>query len=840
MSSYGLRIFLAACGLLAYTRAALAQDAPKPPQAYAEFVKGATVTPGLIALVRKDGKLYLSVATSQLGTDFIETSVPTTGFGGIGTSPNEPYVAPARILRFEHVDNNVVIRWPNTYARVKDGSPQALAIQTSMPNSVVAVSPVVAESAGAVVISADPFLGDVANLAAQFNAVAPNPGHTYHLDSGRSYFTGAKSFPKNTVLRVSQTWTTDSPDTFDTLPDPRSMEVRMTYNFIAAPHDGYMPRYADPRVGYFEQPLLDYTTDALSARTRFLAINASRQIFYAVRWNFMPANPSRPSRAQNPIVFTLSSDVPAEYRSTVEKALLTWNRAFERAGILNAIQVQQQPEGADFDPDDIRYNMVSWLGALYGQFGAEALITGDPRTGEELNVGVIVDSFAGLEGHKYRYIIAPARHLPASVAAEAQFARDWIFSTTLHESGHDFGLQHNFIGSMAYTAKQLQSKAFTSRFGVASSVMEYSPLNLWPLGTPQGDYNQLVLGPYDYHAIQYGYGYIPNAGTPEAEWPALNRLAGAWADPRYRFASDEDSDFSVGHSIDPRVQQDDLTDRPLAWERVQLQMLHGIMNDVARRFPGPGEPYDEARRAFTDPLRYYIEDVAMPAHVMGGEHLSRANAGDPRSGPPLGAVSRAESREAWNILQRYLFSDAAWSFRPDVLNRLTYSEVSTNIANANWFYNPPARHDVPVVSIAEQTQEGVMDMLFAPLTLQRIDDLSTKYRSGTTMTLADLFDWTRSGIFGDLGSAKIARAGVVRRNAQTNFARRLVRLWLTPKDGTPADAQALARLQLEDLASATAGAWVRGLDEQSRAHVEALHAIAIQALGRSAPVTPRT
>ena len=249
--------------------------------------------------------------------------------------------------------------------------------------------------------------------------------------------------------------------------------------------------------------------------------------------------------------------------------------------------------------------MVRWFDASIPQYGAEALIVTDPRTGEEINVGVNVDAVEGMSGRAYRYMIGPVRGLPDSDAAEREFTLDAIRSVVLHESGHDLGLQHNFIGSMAYTAKQLQDKAFTSKYGVASSVMEYAPINLWPRNAAQGDYEQLVLGPYDYYAVKFGYETIPGATTPEAERAAFNRLASRWSDPTYRFASDEDVDFADGHAIDPRVQQDDLTDHPLAWERTTLAMLHGLMNDVSKRFPSNGDAFDEARRAFLYPMRIY-------------------------------------------------------------------------------------------------------------------------------------------------------------------------------------------------------------------------------------------
>jgi hypothetical protein len=183
-------------------------DAKKPeatgsPQPYELFTKDAQVLPGLVGIVRKDGKVYLSIPKAQLGVDLIETSVPASGLGGFGPAPGEPYVAPARIIHFDRVDNTVILRWPNTYAMADANSPQAVGVKLSLPNSVIAVTPIVAESPTSVVIAADAFLGDVADLRAQFDAVVSKPEHSYKLDSDRSFFTDAKAFPENTILRVS-------------------------------------------------------------------------------------------------------------------------------------------------------------------------------------------------------------------------------------------------------------------------------------------------------------------------------------------------------------------------------------------------------------------------------------------------------------------------------------------------------------------------------------------------------------------------------------------------------------------------------------------------------------
>lgn len=799
---------------------------PNAPAPYDTFVKGATVVPGLIPVVKKNGKIYLVIAKAQLDKDFIQTAVPSSGLGGFGPAAGEPYVAPARILRFQRVDDRVVIRWPNTIAQVNANSPQAYSAQESLPNSIIGVVPVSAEAAdGAVVIEASSFLGDVANYAAAINNPA-DPAHAYRLDPARTYFMNAKAFPENTLLRVSQTWATSDPNTLDNAPDPRSVEVTMSYNIIAAPNDGYVPRYSDARVGYFETSLLDFARDRVD-----------RTQNYVTRWNFAPKTPGVASEPTRPLIVYLSNDIPVSYRDAIRKSYLTWNKAFARIGILNAVRVEQQPTDPAWDPDDIRHNMVRWITTTAPQFGAEALITADPRTGEEINVGINVDAVEGLLGRTYRYVIAPARHLPTSAAAEQAFTVDFMNGLTLHESGHNFGLQHNFIGSEAYTAKDLQSLPFTEKYGIASSVMEYAPVNLWPAGTRNGTYNQDVLGPYDYYAIHYGYAAIPGAHTAQDELPTLRRWASKWADPMYRFASDEDVSFASGHAIDPRVAQNDLTNHPLSWCTTQMKMMHTLMDRVNDRFPARGQSYDEARNAFLAPMRYYLRCAAYPAHTIGGEYLSRANRGDPGSVAPFTAVPRSEQVYAWNLMQNELFADSAWHFNPDVLNKLTYREVSS-FTNGSWVYNPSARHDVSVAQLAATAQDQTLAELFAPLKLQRLDELGLKYKRGTTMSIADLFDWSLQGIYGDIASGKFVNDGPVRRSLQMRFAKRLAQMWTAPAAGTPTDAQALARLELARIAAYAATAQHRNLDDISRAHAGALQALAQQALDARATIAP--
>ncbi|HEY7992825.1 MAG TPA: DUF5118 domain-containing protein, partial [Candidatus Eremiobacteraceae bacterium] len=140
------------------------------PAPYADFVQGATVQNGLFPIVTKDDKVYLVISASQLGKQFIETSVPDTGLGGFGPAPGEPYVAPARMIEFDRVGGKVIMRWPNTNFTSGSSAERAVGVAESFPNSVIAVEPISAEDAstGSVVVSASAFLGDVAYFEAIF------------------------------------------------------------------------------------------------------------------------------------------------------------------------------------------------------------------------------------------------------------------------------------------------------------------------------------------------------------------------------------------------------------------------------------------------------------------------------------------------------------------------------------------------------------------------------------------------------------------------------------------------------------------------------------------------
>jgi hypothetical protein len=829
-----------------------------PPEAdYDKFLKSAEKQPGLFPIYRTGGKIYIEVRDDQMDTDFLEHIVPANGLGGYGFHSGDQFAQNGRIVRFHNLGKSVALIWPHTRFLATPGTALATAVRESTADSVEAVLPIATENKALKVhvLDASPLLGDLLDIgSALSDAVGSEgaPGGGYHLDPTRTYFGPAKAFAQNVIVEADETFASAKSDEVDTVPDARFVQMRVKYNFsqIMSSPD-YMPRLYDDRVGYWEDPHAAFDRDGDYDNLRY----------YILRWDMQPSDPTKPlSPAKKPIVFYLDRSIPDEYRGAVRDGILEWNKAFARIGISDAVQVLDPPNDPAWDPDDIRYSVVRWVTDQPSEFGAEAQIVWDPRTGEIFRGGVLLDSNLGrfakfsernllaaltMPGELPPDTTVPARHnvyLPShdestfgiGEAAQSAFGAtaltlmgegnpdtyvyERIKAVAMHEVGHDFGLSHNFIAHNAFTAAELKSASYTKANGTSASVMDYWPVNIWPKGTSHGTYFPTTLGSYDYHVIHWGYAPVPGARTPQDEVHTLARWAASADDPKYAFAGDEDGAFGDGHAIDPRTAPFLLTDHPLDWCATQLDLTKGLMASLDRRFPAPQEPWEREREAFLSLMGRYDTCTSSLTHYIGGEYLTRNRVGDPGVHTALAPVSRAEERRAYELLDKYLFADGNWAFSPTTLRRLVYTEY---MPFADFGYDPQPRHDLPVVELVAAMQSRALGRMFAPLVLQRLADLPTKTGANATMSLADLFTWTQDAVFGDLASERSSTQ--VRRNLQRSYARMLERLTVAPPRGTPLDAQALARLELTSVADASRRALARhDLDLQTRAHLTAL------------------
>jgi hypothetical protein len=215
----------------------------------------------------------------------------------------------------------------------------------------------------------------------------------------------AKAFPKNVEVAFE-------------LPLAGGRFGTLHYSFSALPErTGYKPRVADGRVGYFTTTYRDVGHPGKD----------TPWVRYINRWKLEKADPKlRLSPPKEPIVFYLEHTIPVRYRRWVREGVLEWNRAYEKVGLVNAIEVYQQDArtGAHMekDPEDARYNFVLWTNAGMGFAIGPSRV--DPRTGQILDADIVMD-----EGFITSWVNAWKKTIP-EVAMEnfGPETLDWLAS----------------------------------------------------------------------------------------------------------------------------------------------------------------------------------------------------------------------------------------------------------------------------------------------------------------------------------------------------------------------------------------------------------------------------
>ena len=150
--------------------------------------------------------------------------------------------------------------------------------------------------------------------------------------------------------------------------------------------DAFVPRLADPKVGYFGVLRRDLGD-----------IDQSNFAAYIQRWKLEKKDPDAElSDPVKPITFWIENTTPTKLKPHIRRGVLAWNEAFQAAGFMNAIEVFDQPDDADWEAGDISKNVIRWQTARDSEgaigFGATVF---DPVTGQILGADIVL-SYAGV------------------------------------------------------------------------------------------------------------------------------------------------------------------------------------------------------------------------------------------------------------------------------------------------------------------------------------------------------------------------------------------------------------------------------------------------------------
>jgi hypothetical protein len=820
-------------------------DKPEPPKekAFADVVKDAQVVKGLFTLYRTDEKVFLEILPEQFEKIYlvsmtIDSGIGERGFYAAAMAGEAPIV-------FHKQGKNVQLVVKNTRFLAENG-PMQRAVARSFSDSIMGITKIESlphPERKSVLIDLGAFvLTDLPMLSYDLEATFRIP---YRFDPKNSVFGTVKGFPKNVEIETIAHYATERPPLPPmlppgapapplppppaNLPDVRSMLFHLRYSISERPQTGYRPRLADARVGHFVNSIEDYSDDNRYTTTRRF-IN---------RWHLEKKDPSAAlSPPKQPIVFWLENTIPVKYRDAIRDGVLMWNKAFERIGFQNAIEVKQQPDDADWDPGDSRYSTLRWFAGYPDPGFAQGPSRTDPMTGQiydaDIRFSEAMTRFFRREAQEQIYpvampweyatprtFVAPwsvvnstyqcdfangavrdaefafdllvARGMDPNGADADKFIKDFLREIAAHEVGHTLGLRHNFRASTIHTLEQAQDPNITARDGLTGSVMDYIPTNIAARGGKQGEYHQSTLGPYDYWAIEYAYKPI-DSPTVEGEQNELRKIAARAAEPQLAYDTDEDAGFGPGLDMDPVVNRFDLGTDPLKYYAHRIGLGQEIWNNMEQRLEKPGESYQVLRRSFNSALGQTAQALFLTSKYIGGMYHYRSFVGDPGNRLPFEPVSADRQRQALQLLRDNLFSPTAFQFKPQLLNKLE----NERFIDFNNF--TPARQDVPIHQIVLNLQRQVLDRIFLPTVLSRIQDSELRVAApAEPFTLGLLFTEIQDSIWAETKTAgSSVNINSYRRSLQREHLRKMIGMVL--RDGAaPEDARTLARQSLISL-----------------------------------------
>ncbi len=753
------------------------KDTPK--KTIAELTKSSRKHPGLFTVYEDTttGALQLQIRESQIGKEYIYFTHTVNAPVSAGTYRGN--YRGSRVLSIQKHFDKIEIISENTAYYFDPKNALSRAAQANISPSILVSEKIAArnDSTGNILIKADAiFLTEALH---RVNRTQNRKNFSLgRLSKTKTKCLSIKNYPKNTDFIIAYTYENPNPKGGgDGITDARNVTITLQHTLIEMPQNDYQPRFDDPRVGYFSTQVTDLTSKSATPY---------RDLIH--RWHLKKRDPkAKRSEPVVPITYWIENTTPKELRSTIKKAALAWNIAFEAAGFKNAVQVKEQSDDADWEAGDIRYNVLRWTSSPNPPFGGYGPSFVNPRTGQILGADIMLE-FAFLRsslrydklfdnaipnadpdmpqycslGHElHASNLFGTQALRVSGASKLEvdaLLKDSIYYLILHEIGHTLGLNHNMKSSQLHTPAQLHDKSRTDKMGLTGSVMDYPGVNLALPGQKQGHYYTTRPGPYDIWAIEFGYS--PGQENVKDEQKRLEKILARSTEPELMFGNDADDMRSSNRGIDPRVMIYDLSSDAIAHATGRIELINDVKNKILAKYNTPGNTYHELRSAYLILSTQHRNAATVLSRYIGGIYVDRAVIDQPGATRPFTPVALVDQKRAMDALAKYVFSPNAFDTPPRLYNHLQKQRRGFDFSSAP---EDPKIHD-RVIGI----QQRVFSHLLHPTVQARLLDTALY---GNEYALSEMMTDLTDAVFAADAEGTV---NSFRQNLQAEYVNRLI------------------------------------------------------------------
>ncbi|MGE5108196.1 MAG: zinc-dependent metalloprotease [Sphingobacteriales bacterium] len=765
----------------------------KKPAGIADKVKSSRKIDGLFTIYQDTatGSVQVYVKKNQLGKEFIYQSFSISG--PVSLFLHQNMIRATWVFKIQKAFDKIEFSQVNTNFWYDKNNAISKTENVDKPEAVFYSDKFAAEDSAGYLIA-----GDALFLSEKLDQIRPTtppgvpPGFMFNLgnlNTAKSKYAQVRSYPNNTDIIVDLAYDNPSPVNQGgiDITDARYNRIRFQHSFLEMPVNDYHPRRDDPRVGYFNQQIENLTT--IKQADNKDVIN---------RWNLKKKDPSAAlSEPEEPIVWWIENTTPVEYRQTIKEAGEKWNEAFEKAGFKNAVVMKIMPDNADWDPADIRYNVIRWVASAYPAYGAIGPSFVNPKTGQILGADITIEWQSGsnrpnddelyngytaigsvekddpaklfLSVNKYNHwqSCTLAQELKAQYTAGAtaldvagadekelgELHKQYLYYLVLHEMGHTMGLMHNMKASQMLSPAEVYNKTITRSMGLQGSVMDYPAINVSLDRSKQGDYYTTKVGPYDSWAIEYGY--TPFSEAEEAA--GLRKILSRSTDPKLAFGNDADDMRSIGNGIDPRVMINDMSNDMVTYAEDRFKLVNNLMGKLKSKYTKPGQSYQELRARYGTLNTQRASMANSVSRYIGGVYVDRSFPEQNSTTKPFTPVSVAYQKKAMEFLSKYVFAPNAFDADAQLFPYLQLQRRGFNFFGNT--EDPKPQDNIMTLQI------NVLNAMLNPSTTKRYSS-SSLY--GNTYSVADVMTDLVKAIF---DADKNGAVNLYRQNLQTEFVK---------------------------------------------------------------------